>query len=360
MKIVIFAGGVGSRLWPLSRKNTPKQFENIVGDKSTLQLAIERVLPISGWKDLYISTGKHYKDIIKEQLPELPEENIILEPEMRDVGPAIGLVTAILEKIDPDEPVALLWSDHLMKKEDVFRNALAVGAKLVKDAPEKLVFICQKPRFAAQNLGWAAFGDEKETIDGMTAYEFKGFKYKPALETARNYFKDGHHAWNLGYFVTTPKTLWGLFQKYAPTLYQDLKQIQDSYGTDKYDKVLAEVYPTIEKIHFDNAILENIGQSDAYVLSVDLGWSDIGAWEQLKEALTESDEENATQGSTMLKETRDSLVFNYTDQLVVGIDLDGMIVINTGDVLLVCPKDSVPKIKKVVEAMKGTEYEKLT
>ncbi len=311
MKIVIFAGGVGSRLWPLSRKNTPKQFEKIVGDRSTLQLAVDRVLPISSWNDIYISTGPKYGDIIREQLPELPKDNIIIEPEMRDVGPAIGLVTAILEKISPDEPVALLWSDHLMQKEDVFRDALGVGESILQEDPEKLVFICQKPRFASQNLGWAEFGDEVKNISGVDCFEFKGFKYRPDLETAERFFTDGQHAWNLGYFVTTPKYLWSLFQKYAPQLYADLQKIQNSFDTPEYEATLNSVYPQIEKIHFDNAILEKIDKNDAYVLSVDLGWSDIGAWEALKEALTEKDEENATQGQVLLENTKDSLVFNY-------------------------------------------------
>lgn len=360
MKVVIFAGGVGTRLWPLSRKNSPKQFGKIVGDKSTLQLAVERVLPISSFHDIYISTGKQYFDIIKKQLPELPEENIIIEPEMRDVGPAIGLVTAILTKIDPEEPIALLWSDHLMKREEAFRQALQSGAKILSKDPKKLVLICQKPRFAAQNLGWAEFGEKVEEVEGTAFYEFKGFQYRPSLDVAQKFFQDGQHAWNLGYFVTTPEYLWSLYEEHVPDLYRDLKEIQDKFGTKEYEQTLNEIYPKIEKIHFDNAILERVDHSQVYVISADLGWSDVGAWEQLKEALSENTEDNATLGNVITEDSKDNLIFNYTDQLVVGIDLDEMLVINTGDVLLVCPKNSVPKIKKFVESLSGTDNEKYT
>ncbi len=361
MKIVVFAGGVGTRLWPLSRKNTPKQFEKIVGDKSMLQIAVGKLFPLFDWRDIYISTGKDYKDIVSHQLPKLPQENIIIEPEMRDVGPAVGLVTAIFAKRFPDEPFVILWgSDHLVKKEDVFRNALSAAEKIIIEDPEKIVFVGQKPRFASQNLGYIEFGKEVRKIDDIQVHEFVGFQYRPHLSTAERFVRGGHHTWNLGYFVTTPRFLWSLFNKYAPDLYSDLEKIANSLGSPSFDETINSIYPTIEKVSFDNAILEKIDPDSAYVLSVDIGWSDIGAWEALKEALSESTDENVTKGKVMLEDSRDSLAFNYTNQLTVGIDLEEMLVINTADVILVCPKKSVPKIKKLVESLAGTSHESLT
>lgn len=361
MKVIIFAGGVGTRLWPLSRKQTPKQFEKIVGDKSMLQIAVSKLFPEFNWEDIYISTGKQYEDLVKAQLPELPPTNIIIEPEMRDVGPAVGLITSLFAKENPDEPFALLWgSDHLVRKEDLFRKVLRAAEKIVLNDPEKIVFIGQKPRFASQNLGYIGFGEELEKIDGVEVFSFEGFKYRPQLSLAEKFLRDGHHAWNLGYFVTTPKFLWKLFSEFSPELYKKLEKISSSYKTPEYEKVLHEIYPTIEKISFDNAILEKLDPKVARVLSVDIGWSDIGAWEALKEALSETAEENVTKGKVMLEDSSDTLMFNFTNQLAVGIDLEEMLVINTQDVLLVCPKDSVPKIKKLVESLSGTEHESLT
>lgn len=359
MKVVLFAGGVGTRLWPISRKNNPKQFEKIIGDQSTLQIGVNKLFPTVNWKDIYISTGSAYIEMVQKQLPKLPKENIIAEPTMRDVGPAIGLFTSIMAKVSPDEPIALLWADHLVKDEEVFRNAIRAGEEIIKENPERIVFIGQKPRFASQNLGYITFGNEVESKNGIPVFEFKGFRYRPQLSLAEKFFKDGKHSWNLGYFVTTPKFLWGLFEKFAPELFNDLIKIQETYGTPKYEETLTKIYPTIDKISFDNAILEKMDPKVGLVLSVDMGWSDIGAWEALKEALSEKEDDNVTKGDVIIEDSRDSLVFNYNKQLVVGIDLDGLLVINTGDVVLVCPKNSVPKIKKLVEELSNGPHEDL-
>jgi mannose-1-phosphate guanylyltransferase len=326
-----------------------------------LQIAVNKLFPEFKWEDIFISTGVQYEELVRNQLPQLPQKNIIVEPEMRDVGPAVGLITSLFVKKNPDEPIALLWgSDHLVKEEGLFRNVLKVAEEIVLKDPNKIVFIGQKPRFASQNLGYIEFGEEIEKINNVPVFQFVGFKYRPHLSVAEKFLKDGHHSWNLGYFVTTPKFLWELFEQFSPDLHRKLKEINSSYLTNNYQKVLEKIYPTIEKISFDNAILEKLDPKNASVLSVDIGWSDIGAWEALKEALSEKIDENVTKGKVMLEDSSDTLVFNFTNQLAVGIDLEKMLVINTEDVLLVCPKDSVPKIKKLVESLSGTENENLT
>ena len=360
MKIVIFAGGVGTRLWPLSRKKSPKQFEKIVGNKSTLQLAAERLQPDFAWKDLYVSTSQTYIDLVKEQLTELPPMQIIGEPQVRDVGPAVGLMTALLYKNDPDEPMVILWSDHLVKKEDLFRSILRAAGEYIVQHPEQIVFVAQKPRFASENLGWIEYGESVVTTQGLHFHTFKDFQYRPDTDTAKRYFESGHHAWNLGYFVTTPRFLWSLYKRFVPNLYTELTKIQSVWNTPQFSKVLRNVYPRLEKISFDNAILEKLDPSQALVISENIGWSDIGAWEALKEALQEAEDKNVTQGKVFLTDTRDSLVYNYTKQMVATIDLDGYLVINTADVVLVCNKKSVPKIKKLVENLNGTENQHLT
>lgn len=359
MKIVIFAGGVGSRLWPLSRKNTPKQFEKILGNKSTLQLAASRLLPDFSWNDIYVATGKAFIDIVAQQLPDLPKDHIIGEPEMRDVGPAVGLMTSILAKDFPKEPMAILWSDHLVKREEHFRKILATAGKIIKKNSNKIVFVSQKPRFASQNLGWINFGKEKFKQDGITFHSFVGFRYRPTEEAAVEYLSSEHHGWNLGYFVTTPSFLLEQYKKFTPDLHKKLSNIVSLWKTPDFAKKLDEVYPKLKKIHFDNAILEKLDPNDAFVISENIEWSDIGAWEALKEALASREQENVTRGNVLVEDTLDSLVFNFTKQLVVGIDLKEMVVVNTGDVLLVCPKSSVPKIKEIVSNLEGTSNEHL-
>jgi mannose-1-phosphate guanylyltransferase len=360
MKIVIFAGGVGTRLWPLSRKNTPKQFGKIVGEKSTVQLAVDRVMPISKPSDIFISSGLMYKDTLFEQLPQIPRENFILEPEMRDVGAAVGLVTAIFEKKFPDEPMIILWSDHMVKNEGLFRDVLSAADSILKKDGNKIVFIGQSSRFASQNLGWIEFGEEIGREGEVPVFKFKSFHYAPPQDLAETFHKSEKHVWNPGYFGTTPKFLMSLYKKYGADMSSLLDKLSSSFGTSDFQDLMNEHYPKLEKISFDNLILEKIDPSVGLVVRADLGWSDVGAWESLKEALEESEDENVTRGNVIIEDSKDTLVFNYTNQTVVGIDLSEVLVINTDDVILICPKNSVPKIKKLVNSLAGTKNEHLT
>lgn len=359
MKIVIFAGGIGTRLWPLSRKNSPKQFEKIIGDNSTLQQTVDRLMPDFKAEDIYIATGKRYEAIVKEQLPQIPIDNFILEPEMRDVGPAIGLLATILEKKFANEPMAILWSDHLVKNIDAFKHALHMAQETIEKNKSHFVFIGQNPRFANQNMGWIHVGEVVETQNSVTMYNFNKLRYRPTLEEAKQFLSSSDYCWNLGYFVTTPAYLVSLYKQFVPDMYTKLQEIADAYGSGEFDARLAELYPTLEKISFDDAILVKMAQTDILVISAELGWSDVGAWESLKEALSETNKDNIIKGNVLLEDSADSLVYNYTEQLAVGIDMEEMLVINTADVLLVCPKKSVPKIKKLVESLVGTQHEHL-
>jgi mannose-1-phosphate guanylyltransferase len=360
MKIVVFAGGVGTRLWPLSRKNSPKQFEKILGDKSTLQLAVDRLRPDFAFEDIYIATGKKYEEIVMKQLPKIPAKNFIFEPAVRDVGPAVGMAMSIIGKDHPNSPIAILWSDHFVKKERRFREVLHFAENQVLKNNNSLILIGQRARFANQNLGWIEFGKELEDIRGTKIFEFKKLLYRPTLEQAEQFLASDNFAWNPGYFVTTPGFILSQFKTFAPELYAGLMQIKNAIDTNNFNEVVEKIYPTLEKISFDNAILEKIDSKYVSVIAADLGWSDVGAWEALKEALAKEANENVTKGKVIVNDSSDNLVFNYTDQLVVGIDLKKMLVINTDDVLLVCDKNSVPKIKKLVEKLENTPHEHLT
>lgn len=361
MKAVIFAGGTGTRLWPLSRKKSPKQFERIIGDKSTLQLAVERLRPEFEYTDIYISTNSAYRDMIKKQLPDIPEENYFLEPEKKDVGPAIALVMGIMQKKHPHEPVAILWSDHLVKEVNLFRKILKLAGEHVKKKPDSIVFIAHKPRFASANLGYIHVGKKSHDKELVSFYSFEGIKYRPSEELAQSYFSSGKYAWNLGYFVTTPHFVWKSFERFTPELFHTIKKIVDVYGRKEYGTVLKKEYATLDKVNFDNAILEKLEKDTASVIVEDIGWSDIGAWEAVKEALEQYPYENIIRGKVYLEHVRDTLIYNYEDKkLIVGIDLDEHIIVNTKDVLLIAKKSSVGKIKTLVENFEGTENEELT
>ncbi|QQG44717.1 MAG: mannose-1-phosphate guanylyltransferase [Candidatus Roizmanbacteria bacterium] len=361
MKAVIFAGGVGTRLWPLSRKKSPKQFEKIIGDKSTLQLAVERLLPEFSPKDIFISTGQQYVSLIKDQLRIIPKENIVGEPDKKDVGPAVALVISHLARKFADESVVILWSDHLVKNQDRFKKILKEADSLIRSEKEKIIFIGQKPRFASENLGWIEV--EKECVEkgGVKFRKFRSFKYRPDKECAQRYFKDDRFCWNLGYFVSTPRFIDNLFKKYTPEIHELTEKISDHLNKDDYGEVLKKNYILMPEINFDKAVLEHLDKNYAYVVVEDIGWSDVGAWEALKEALEEKRQDNITKGRVLLEDSVDNLAYNYdSKKLIVGIDLEDLLIINTNDVLLVAKKTSVPKIKRLVESFQGTENEGLT
>lgn len=361
MKAVIFAGGVGTRLWPLSRKKSPKQFEKVINNKSTLQLTIDILTPEFSHSDIYIATGGEYVDLVRKQLPEIPPENVVGEPTRRDVGPAVALMMGKLSKEFPDEPVVVLWSDHLVRKQEKFKNILKASEEYLTKDPKKIIYFGHKPRFASENLGWIETKGVSQTINGIELKEFAGFRYRPDKQLADKFFSDEKYCWNLGSFASTPQFIYDMFEKFAPEVFEGIESILNKMGDDDFDEHFTEVYSSLPKLHLDHAISEPMDPQYARVIVEDIGWSDVGAWEALKEALQEDIKDNVTHGRVLLRDSEDSLVYNYdSSKVVVGIDLDDGLVINTDDVVLVTKKSSVPKIKKLVESLKGTEHEDLT
>jgi len=360
MKAIIFAGGTGIRLWPLSRRKSPKQFEKIIGNKSTLQLAVERLIPDFNYSDIYISTNILYADIVKKQLSKIPASNFLFEPEKKDVAPAIALAMGIISKLNPKEPVAILWSDHMVKQVSLFKKILKIAGSEIKKNPNKIVFIANKPRFPSTNLGYIHIGEQIKKEDDISMFKFEGLKYKPSEESAKIFFESKKYGWNLGYFVSSASFIYKYFQRLAPNIYNNTESILKNYGKANYQSFLKQNYGKVESINFDNAILENLDKKDACVIFEDIGWSDVGSWEALKEALQLKTEENVINGKVYLDNVSDSLIYNYDeDKMIVGVDLDELIIINTQDAILITKKNSMGKVKKIVESFPGTKHESL-
>jgi mannose-1-phosphate guanylyltransferase len=363
MKIVIFAGGSGRRLWPLSRQKSPKQFEPIIGEKSTLRLAVDRVEPVYGAENIFISTNEAYVDIIRKQLPELPASNVIGEPTRRDLAAAVGLAMAHLaqatpEKAQDSEPVAILWGDNYMDQVDVFRRVLDGAEKLIASQQAKIIFMGETPRFANDQLGWIGLGEEQGSVNGRPYYGFKSLRYRPPLAECQRMFAENTHVWNTGYFVTTIGFVRKQYQQLQPNMWAGLKEIEETIGQPNYQETLHRVYPNFDVISFDDAILHDVEPDDALVLHGEMGWSDPGTLYALKEAINPDLNANVTKGKVITEQSADSLVFNYEpDKLVAVIGLEGMIVVNTEDAILVVHKDNIPLVKKVVNDLEGTDLE---
>lgn len=358
MRIVIFAGGAGRRLWPISRKASPKQFEPIVGEASTLQLAMARVAPLYGPENIYIATNESYAGIIGRQLPELPPGNIIFEPARRDLGPAVGLAMAHLACAGEDEPVAILWSDNYIENVGAFSELLTVAERLILERRAEIIFIGETPRFPNENLGWIGLGQEVGSVGDTPFFGFESLTYRPTLDYCREIFSRGTHVWNTGFFVTTPAYVRRVYRRFSPVMWEQLARIESTLGGAEYEATLARVYPEMEAISFDDAILTHLDAEDALVLHSEMGWSDPGTLYALKEAINPDPDDNVTKGKVIDTASKDSLIYNYeSGKLVVAVGLEGMIVVNTDDAILVVHKDNIPLVKEVIENLKDTDLE---
>lgn len=348
MTILIFAGGVGSRLWPLSRSGAPKQFVPLQDGKSTLQLAIDRVREF-GLDNVYISTHASYAEAVAAQVPEMDTSHILAEPDRRDLTAAVGLALVRLRQRGVSGTVAILWSDHFMKHPDRFVAALRRAEGLVSAEPNRLIFFGETPRFPNHNLGWIRLGEAIEP----DIHRFLGWKYRPDLSVCHDMHASGEWVWNPGYFVFDRDFLLERYREHVPEMYGELETMGDS------DAAIAERYALLPAMHFDDAIVSKIPSSQAVVLKVDLGWSDPGTLYALKEALEPDREKNLSRGFAIFHTSKDSFIANHEEgKLVAGVGLDGMVVVNTPDVLLVCHKSAVPDVKELLERLKAEGHER--
>jgi mannose-1-phosphate guanylyltransferase len=360
--IVVFCGGVGTRLWPLSRQEAPKQFQAIVGEESLLQNAVYgRLRPDFPWERIFISTGARYFDQVKSQLPEIPEENFILEPEMRDTAAAVGYAMLRVMAKRPGEPAAVLWQDHLVRNAGLFKKVLSRAAAIVASGQKPMVYLGVPPRYPSVNLGYIEIGRVIEQGEGWKVSAFAGFTEKPDREKAKVFLKGGKHLWNPGYFVCDPGFL---LQKFAEqrdryNLYDGLMTIKKALGTDREAEVVRKVFADIDKEAIDYVVHERMGSDEALVISADFGWSDIGEWRALKEALEENPRDNIVKGEHLGLDSEGCLIYGLGGRLVATVGLRETIVVDTEDVVLVCAADQAPRVKELVKSLrkeKRTEY----
>ncbi len=353
MKVVILCGGGGTRLWPMSREQSPKQFHRLVGDYSLLQETVRRISKIIPSKDIFLSTNARFVPEIKFQLLGIPEANIIVEPAKMDNSAAIGLsLLHVIEKMKTDEPVAFLAADHLFANEKGFLDVIKKGEKFCITNKEQLLTIGVRPTFPATTYGYIKMAST-ELEKGI--HKVDAFVEKPNVEKAQAYAASWEYLWNLGIFMADSQFFYSLFQKHLPETYTHLEVIKKTIGTPEYSKVLKKEYSLMKKISIDYGIIEKM-DAIAVIPADELGWTDIGNWRELSEKIEERDEAgNNIKGMAIIKDCTNSLVFAHGKRVIAAKGLKDMIVVDTEDALLILPKSEAPNIKELLTEMKERE-----
>lgn len=351
MKICIFCGGVGTRMWPLSRRANPKQFQPIMEGKSLFQLMLERVKKGFKVDDIYVVTGEEYKDKVQKQVSYLPKKNFILEPEMRDTAAAVGYATAYLEKKFPGEVMAAIWgADHLIKKDDKFIGALKLAEKIVSKE-DIIVKVDVRPSYPNPYLGYVKIGKKLNEEAGFKIYEFIKHVEKPKLTKAKKYVASGEYLWNTGYLVWKPATFMHLLEKHSPGLFRSLKRVQEKINSDQ--NIMAKEYVKIPKISIDYALFEKLNKGEQKVIEADLGWTDVGAWSALKDEMVKDINANVIDANHVGVDTTNTLIYGSDkSRLIATIGLNDMIIVDTKDGLLICPASRSADVKKVISLLK--------
>ncbi|MCB0200381.1 MAG: mannose-1-phosphate guanylyltransferase [Anaerolineae bacterium] len=352
--IVILAGGSGTRLWPRSRQAYPKQFLDFTGQGTMLQETYRRLTPLAPPQRILVVTNAQYVDIARRQLPDLPASHVIGEPLPRGTAAAVGLGAALAGHIQPDAIMASVHADHLILKPQAFRDALAAAAEVAERG--SLVTLGIKPTFAHTGLGYVEQGEPLPAAADHPVFRVVRFVEKPDQPTADRFLADGRHSWNSGLFAWRVDRIMSEFARHMPELFAGLSEIAAALGTNDADATVQRVFPTLPHQTIDYGIMERA--DDIAVLPVDIGWTDIGSWATLLEVLESDDRGNVIRGRglTATPDTRDTLIYTATDRLVATVGVENLVIIDTEDAVLVCPRERAEGVREIVDQLKETGH----
>lgn len=354
MYAAIIAGGSGTRLWPSSRKEMPKQFHSLYGENTLLQESVRRLDPLIKKEDIYIIANRAHEEIVREQLPWLGKENFIGEPMGKNTAPAVGVIASIINKKDPDGVILISPADHIIAKEALFRRLLEVGAEVASEGPNT-VTIGIKPTYPSTGYGYIQMSDTHHTHGDVDVHKALSFKEKPDEKTAEEYVASWSYVWNSGMFMWSAKTIMHLFKQHAPDIYKSLKRYEDALGTPQEAKVFDEIYDEFPSISVDYAILEHA--HNIHVIPASIGWNDLGSWASLHEIMEKDEAGNAVVGDFIGVDTHNCLIHSK-GRLVATVGLENMVVVDTGDVVMILPAERSQDVKALLDELKKQGKEK--
>ena len=343
---LIMAGGRGERFWPRSRRNMPKQFLSLTDDgKTMIQLTVERIMPLVDMEDIYIATNKDYRQLALEQLPGIPEENILCEPVGRNTAPCIGLGAVHIAKKYEDAIMLVLPSDHLIKFNKMYLTTLRDACRIAEKGTN-LVTIGIMPDYPETGYGYIKF-DAREPEGG--AYRVDRFVEKPSLELAKEYLAAEEYLWNSGQFIWKVSSILKNLKQYMPDTYERLLRIQEAIGTQEEEQVLDREFHEMESQSIDYGIMEKA--KDIYILPGAFGWDDVGSWLAVERIKKTNEFGNVVNGNIITVNTKNCIIQGGR-KLIAAVGLQDLIIVDTEDATLICEKDNTGDIKKVLENLK--------
>lgn len=350
MIALIMAGGSGTRFWPLSRKEKPKQFLKLVSPKTMLELTIERLNGKVELKDIYIVTAADHAALIREYHPELPEENVIIEPFGMNTAPCIALsILYIKERVEEDETIVVLPADHLIKDTHSFLQSLDKGQKAAQQG--NLVTFAIKPTYPATGYGYIKKGD---MVD-KDIFSVEKFVEKPNSEIAQKYLDSGRFYWNSGMFVWNISTIWDAFERHVPEIVYLLSEVRALWQEEGYYAQIDHCYKDMPRLPVDIAIMEKA--ENRVMIPVDYGWSDVGNWRSLYDASPKDKAGNVLNCKNKALNSENNLIFS--DKFVALLGVKDLVLIDTEDAILLATKEEAENVKQIVEFLKSRGREDL-
>ncbi|MDR3594814.1 mannose-1-phosphate guanylyltransferase [Clostridium sp.] len=331
---LIMAGGKGTRFWPLSTEERPKQFLNLIGEDTMIQMTVNRIRPIIPIERIFVCTGEMYVNLVKEQLPELPESNIIIEPEGRNTAPCIALSALVICRHYKDSTMIVLPSDHLIKNEEKFRNIIEGAEEFIKNNEEAIITLGMKPNRPETGYGYIKYNNKISENGTLNTFKVDKFVEKPNEEKAKKYFENESYLWNGGMFLWKTSTIIDQIKKYLPQTYEAIREIEN-VREESLQKLINERYHRTEAISIDYAILEK--SKNIYVIPSEIEWDDIGTWKSVERYKEKDINNNILEGNARVIESKSNIAINNGKRIVL---------IGIADVMTLETEDSIYIVNK--------------